>query len=389
MVDLAAEFVERLRRVLGRPQRPIPLHEPTLGEAEKSALAQCIDSGWVSSAGPWNERFEGMLKQFTGAREAVAVVNGTAALQLALRVAGVRAGDEVLLSPISFVATANAIAYLGAIPHFVDAEAQSLAVNPATLEAHLAACAEQHPEGLIHRATGRRIAALVVVHVFGHAADLPRLANLAARYALPLVEDAAEALGTRHGTRAAGCWSRWGTLSFNGNKIITTGGGGAVLTDDGATAAQLRHLATTAKAPHPWRYDHDQLGYNFRLPNLNAAMGCAQMERLPELLRRKRALAEAYATAFADSDRIRFVPEPPGTTSNYWLSTVRLIDNGDSSALDALLVAAHAAGFLCRPAWTPLSSLPMYASDPRSALPTANELARTILNLPSSAHLVP
>lgn len=351
-------------------------------------VKDCLESGWVSSVGRYVDAFEQQLAAFTGARHAVAVVNGTAALHVALRLAGVGPDDEVLMSALTFVATANAVAYCGAHPHFVDCDDTSFGLDPQALSAHLARIAEQTPEGWRNRLTGRKLAAILPVHIFGIPARLPEIIEVASRYHLPVVEDAAEALGAFRNGQHAGTFGEFGTLSFNGNKIITTGGGGALLTNDAELASQAKHLTTTAKLPHAWSFVHDRTGFNYRLPNLNAALGCAQLERLPEFLGRKARLAERYAQAFSPWQDGRFVTSPPDTTANHWLNAVRLA-RPDAAARDLLLADAHAEGFMCRPVWDLMHRLPMYAACPRSELPIAEALAASLINLPSGPALEP
>ncbi len=380
-MSLPQEVTAALARVL--PQRDFtPLHEPCFAGEEWALVKDCLDTGWVSTAGKYVNQFETMLAEFCGVGRAVAVVNGTAALEVALRLAGVEAGDEVVVPALTFVGTANAVRQAGGVPHFADSDPVTLGLDTAKLAAHLAAVAEKRPGGAYDRATGRRIAALVPVHVFGHVGDIEGLAALAADWGIPLVEDAAEALGSRRGGRHAGAFGRVGTLSFNGNKTITTGGGGAILTDDPALADLAKHLTTTAKTPHKWEYFHDMPGFNYRLPNINAALGCAQMALLPEFLERKRALAAAYAAAFAAVPGVSFVAEPAGCRSNYWLCALAL-DAPDRAQRDAVLEATNAAGFMTRPAWTLLHRLPMYADCPRDDLSAAVELEDRLVNIPS------
>ena len=375
-----------LTSILGKPTTPISLHEPEFAGSEWEHVKACLDSGWVSSAGPYVDEFEARLAEYTGARHAVCVASGTAALHIALKLVGVAPGDEVLVPALSFVATANAVAHCGAVPHFVDSSMGTLGLDPRALDAYLSRVVERSGGGSRNRLTGRRIAAVVPMHAFGHPVDMASLLEVARRFDLPVVEDAAESLGSSCGGRHTGTFGLLGTLSFNGNKIVTTGGGGAILTDDPALARHARHLTTTAKLPHRWEFVHDEVAWNYRLPNLNAALGCAQMERLPDMLRRKRHLAACYRDAFAGSADLMFVVEPPGCTSNYWLNTVRLL-RPDIGERDALLEAAHGAGYQCRPAWTLLGRLPMYAEAPRAPLPVAEALEASLINLPSSARL--
>ncbi len=378
---LAERVVTALRAAIG--QGPVSLHEPTFTGNERAYVLACIDSTFVSSSGHFVDRFEAELAQYTGARHAVAVVNGTAALHLALKLAGVQPNDEVLVPTLSFVATANAVAYCGAQPHFVESEARTLGVDADALRRYLARCTTLRGPDCVNTATGRVIRALVPVHVFGHPADLSALVEVAQEFRLALVEDAAEALGSLYRGRHAGTFGLLGTLSFNGNKTITTGGGGAILTDDADLARRARHLATTAKLPHPWDYRHDEIGFNYRLPNLNAALGCAQLEQLPQKLALKRQLLQRYRAAFASIDGLRLLEEPEHCHSNYWLQAL-LLDAGHDEALDAVLRATHAAGYMTRPVWRPLHTLPPFADCPRMALTCALSLAQRLINVPSN-----
>ncbi len=380
-----SDIVDALQRVLGG-NVPLGLHEPEFSGNEWSYVKDCLDTGWVSSVGRYVDEFEARLVEFTGARYAVAVVNGTAAIHAALLAAGVKAGDEVLLPALNFVATANAVTYCRAIPHFVDSDEGRFALDPHTLADYLETIAERDTDGYRNRHTGRRLAAVIPMHVFGHPGDMPLLLEVAGRFALQVVEDAAESLGSFLEGRHTGTFGKLGVLSFNGNKIVTTGGGGAILTDDADLARHLKHLTTTAKQPHPWEFVHDMTGFNYRLPNINAALGCAQLERLPDMLKRKRHLAQAYATSFAGITDVRFVQEPDGCSSNYWLNTIALAVP-DESTRDALLGAANEAGYQCRPVWKLMHRLPMYTSCPRAPLPVAERLEKSLINLPSSAVL--
>ena len=394
----AAEILQVLQQVLGSSStsKPIGLHEPDFSGTQAWAYVKdCLDTGWVSTAGQWVSRFEQELCAVTGASHAVAVANGTVALRLALHLLGVGPGDEVLLPPLSFVATANAVAHLGAVPHFIDIEPNSLGLCPQALIQRLERIAERTPAGLFNRETGRRLAALLPVHVFGHPADLPGLLAVAEACGLPVVEDAAEALGSwrDHAGKASHCglFGAIGTLSFNGNKLITTGGGGALLTHDAQLAQRARHLSTTAKLPHPWAFEHDEVAWNDRLPNLNAALGVAQLEVLSRRLEAKRQLAERYAQAFAGVEGVELVSEPQGCRSNHWLVSLRFTaaDPGEAQAQrQRLLEVAHAAGILLRPVWQPLHQLPMYADAPRGPLAVAEDQAARLLNLPSSPQLL-
>jgi len=374
------DIIDALKAVLPS-SRLVSLHEPEFGPQERAYVLDCIDSTFVSSVGQYVNRFERQLAEFTGAVRAVAVSNGTAALHVALEVAGVARGDEVLVPSLTFVATANAISYCGARPHFVDSSPATLGLDPEKLDAGLRAVAEISGGVCINRQTGARIAAIVPMHTFGHPVAIEQLLEVAARWNVPVVEDAAESLGSYVDGKHTGRFGVMGTLSFNGNKTITTGGGGAVITDDPVLGDRLKHLTTTAKVSHPWAFGHDAIGYNYRMPNLNAALGCAQMERLPAFLAEKRALAARYRSAFMDVPGVTFVDEPPGCRSNFWLNALLL---EDPALLQPLLERTNAMGIATRPVWTLMHELPMYADCPRMDVTTAEGLACRIINIPSS-----
>jgi perosamine synthetase len=379
-------ILDAVASVVGHAARPVALHEPELRGREQAYVAQCISTGWVSSLGAFVDKFEASLADYTGAARAVATVNGTAALHACLLLVGVRPGDEVLLPTLTFIATANAVSYCHAIPHFVDSEPQTFGVDPAKLEAYLSDLVQVRDGDCINRHSGRRIGALVCMHVFGHPADLQALTRVCDRFNLPLVEDAAESLGSLYRGKHTGRFGRVAALSFNGNKVVTTGGGGAILTDDPELGRAAKHLTTTARTPHRWSFLHDEVGYNYRLPNINAALGCAQMEQLPGMLERKRALAQRYAAAFARVEGVRFVTEPVGSRSNYWLNTL-LLDDSSEASRDALLEVLNEAGYMARPVWTLMHRLPMYGACPRMDVACAEDLERRIVNIPSSAAL--
>lgn len=379
------EFLAVLKSVLGETHsHPIALHEPNIGGHENELVAKCLNSGWVSSVGEYISEFETKLAKFTGAKHVIAVVNGTAALHLALHACGVKPGDEVLVPTLSFVATANAVSHCGAVPHFVDSDFETLGLDPEALKKYLSANTSVRDGQLHNSKTGRRIGAVVPMHTFGHPMKIAKLIEVADEFKLPVVEDAAESIGSFIGKTHTGTLGKCGILSFNGNKTITTGGGGAIMTNDSDLAQRIRHLATTAKMPHDFEYIHDSVGFNYRMPNLNAALGCAQINRLGDFLVAKRMLAQKYAAALADSRNMRFVSEPSGSTSNYWLNTVRL-NSPDLGLRNELLTAARDEGYLCRPAWNLLHTLPMYEQSPRAELPIATDLWRSLINIPSSA----
>ena len=383
-MSTAKTVVAAVRSVLGPAEGVISLHEPEFDGNESAYVADCIATGWVSSVGAYVDRFERDLAAFTGCARAIAVVNGTAALHVCLILAGVRAGDEVLVPSLTFIATANAVSYAGATPHFVEAESTTLGIDPVALEAYLQANARIDGETCRNIRTGAPITALMVMHVFGHPCDLDALDALARRWHLVLVEDAAESLGSSYHGRHTGNVGRVAALSFNGNKVLTTGGGGAILTNDAALGARAKHLTTTARVAHRWDFTHDEIGFNYRLPNLNAALGCAQLERLPSKLERKRRLAAQYEAAFASVAGVRFLREPEGSTGNYWLNAIIL---DDPAGRDEVLAALNDAGYMSRPLWVPMHRLPMYAACPRAELAVTEQLSATLINLPSSPKL--
>lgn len=382
----ASGVLERLDAVLGPATPPIALHEPSITQLEREYVLACLDSTYVSSVGAYVDQLERTLVEFTGAGFAVVVANGTVALQVALTLAGVQAGDEVLVPALSFVATANAVSHCGAVPHFVDSSLTTLGLDPDALDVHLAAVAERVDGQIRNRNTGARIAAVVPMHTYGFPVDMDRLIEVAAAYGLPIVEDAAESLGSWYRGQHTGTFGQLGTLSFNGNKIVTTGSGGAILTNDPVLARRAKHLTTTAKRAHRWEFFHDEVAWNYRMPNLNAALGCAQMDRLPAFLTQKRALAAHYERVFADCPEASFIAEPPNSRSNYWLNTIRL-NLPDLAARDAVLGAANDAGYQCRPTWGLLHRLPMYVNAPRAALPFSELLEVSLINIPSSPRL--
>lgn len=383
---LAADVLGAVRKVLGDPGGGIALHEPEFAGAEWAYVKDCLDTGWVSSAGAYVERFERDLAAYTGARHAVATSNGTSALHTCLLLAGVGRGDEVLMPALTFIATANAASYIGAVPHFVDSEDTSLGVDAVALDGHLREIATIVDGSCVNRRTGATIRALVAMHVFGHPCDLDALAIVADRWQLKLVEDAAESLGSTYRGRHTGNVGLLAALSFNGNKILTTGGGGAVLTNDDALGRRAKHLTTTARVAHRWSFLHDEVGFNYRLPNINAALGCAQLERLPGMIERKRRLARRYEEALRNFGGVRFLREPAGTASNFWLNAI-VLDDAHESGRDALLATLNDAGYMARPVWTLMHRLPMYAGCPRAPLACAERLEQRIINLPSSPRL--
>lgn len=379
-------LLEALNSVRPAGKDFLPLHEPCFAGNEWNYVKECLDTGWVSSVGKFVDRFEEDLAAFTGVKRAIAVVNGTAALHVCLLLAGVKPGDEVLIPALTFIATANAVCYAGGVPHLVDCDVRTLGVDPEKLARYLDDIAEERDGACYNRRTGRRIAAVVPMHTFGHPVDLDALLELSRRFGIPLIEDAAESLGSWYKGRHTGQWGLLSALSFNGNKTITTGGGGAILTNDEELGRLAKHITTTAKVPHRWEFNHDRIGFNYRLPNINAALGVAQLETLPCFLEAKRALAARYQALLADVPGVSFFTEPEGCRSNYWLNTL-LLEPESAGRRDELLAATNDAGIMTRPAWTLMSRLPMFADSPRMDLGVAEDLERRIINIPSSVEL--
>ncbi|EMY76276.1 aminotransferase, LLPSF_NHT_00031 family [Leptospira weilii serovar Ranarum str. ICFT] len=383
---LSEQIVSVLKSVLTDKKEFVPLHEPIFRGNEWLYVKDCLDTTFVSSVGKFVDRFEKDLAQFTGAEYAIAVVNGTAALQIALKLAGIKTNDEVLIPALTFIATANSVSYLGALPHFVDSEEYTLGMSPLALRDHLNSIAEIRSGNCINKKTGNRIGAIVPMHTFGHPVDLDGILSVAKDFHLIVIEDAAESLGSYYHGKHTGTFGLLGTLSFNGNKTITTGGGGAILTNDKNLATLAKHITTTAKIPHPWEYTHDMIGYNFRLPNINAALGCAQLELLPEFLSSKRRLYNRYKNAFSILKEVKIQSEPSGCKSNYWLQTL-VLDPSVMDAKDSVLTDTNASGLMTRPAWTLLHKLKPYQDCFRMELPVAESLERRLINIPSSANL--
>ena len=341
----------------------------------------------VSSVGAFVDKFEKMLMDFTGVKYAVATVNGTSALHICLKLAGVEPGDEVLIPALTFVATANAVSYCGAIPHLADSEEKTLGIDCNKLSDYLNEIMEIRNKTCFNRITNRPVRAIIPVHIFGHPVDMEPLLALCNRYYITVIEDAAESIGSYYKGVHTGNWGKLSALSFNGNKTITTGGGGAILTNNESLGKLAKHLTTTARIPDKWNFVHDYVGYNYRLPNINAALGCAQMEKISEFLDKKRALAELYKKAFANMKGLKFFIEPEFAKSNYWLNTL-LLDNDKAAEKDNLLELTNSSGIMTRPAWTLMQKLPMYKQCPKMNLASAENIESRLINIPGSAFLV-
>lgn len=365
----------------------VPLHAPSFEGNEWEYLKECLDSTYVSSVGPYVDQFEANLAGFTGSKYAIATVNGTAALHVALKLIDLRMGDEVLIPSLSFVATANAVSYCNATPHFIDSDKKTLGVDSEKLAQYLRENTDQKSGFCFNRHTNKRIKAIVPMHTFGHPVNLDPLVKLSRDFNIDIIEDAAESLGSYYKGRHTGTFGLVGTLSFNGNKIITTGGGGAILTDNREIALLAKHLTTTAKIKHEWEFIHDMVGYNYRMPNINAALGCAQLEAIEEKLRKKRALFDVYKLAFKDIEGLSIFSEPDDCKSNYWLQTLVLDDN-KIEMRNELLKATNEEKIQTRPIWRPLHLLKPFIGMPKMNLDSTNSLSEKIINIPSSPNII-
>jgi perosamine synthetase len=387
--NLARKIRENVSSVLGNPTEHVLLHRPSFPEQAWQYVKECLDTGWVSSAGSYVSRFEDLLAEITGCRRVVATVNGTTALEVCLTLAGVQRGDEVLCPSLTFVATANAISHCGSIPHFIDACPERFSVSPDALSARLNEVAMITDRGTVNRETGRRISALCVMHCFGHPAAISDLLAVCSNFQIPLIEDAAEALGSTYKSKHTGRFGLLSATSFNGNKILTTGGGGAIFTEDEELANRARHLTSTAKLAHAYEFRHDEVGWNYRLPNLNAALGLAQLEVLDRIVSAKRNLFESYRKQLSHIPEIAVLREPPDSTSNYWLNSIVLPETGNLELRNRVLEELNGAGLQSRPIWVPMHMLDMYRSCPRGYLGVSESLYRRVVNIPSSAELAP
>ena len=372
--------IDFIRELYGQKEF-VPLHEPYFNGNEKAYLIDCIDSTFVSSVGKYVDRFEQMTADFTGAKYAIATVNGTAALHIALVLSGVERDDEVITQPLTFIATCNAISYIGAHPVFIDVDMDTMSLSPEKLEHFLKKGTQQIDGRCTNKETGKTIKAIVPMHTFGHPAKMEAISQLAKQYNISLIEDAAESLGSYCNGVHTGLFGTMGTLSFNGNKTITTGGGGMIITNDEKIAKRAKHITTTAKVPHRWEFNHDGIGYNYRLPNLNAALGCAQLETLPGILENKRETANRYQEFFDKMDDIEFITEPKGCTSNYWLNAVLLKDRENR---DKFLETTNNNGIMTRPIWKLMNRLPMFKKAQCDNLDNSAWLEDRVVNIPSS-----
>lgn len=386
------EIVLLVRDLYNEPNSFIPLHAPTFGGNEKKYLEECIDTTFVSSVGKFVDQFELKISEFTGAKKAVACVNGTNALHLALLLVGVDSNSEVITQPLTFIATANAIAYTGANPIFLDVDKETLGLSPSSLKLWLEENVElrvdksdyQGKPKPYNKLTGKRISACVPMHTFGLPCRIDEIATICQNFNIPLVEDAAESLGSYYKSKHTGTFGQIGILSFNGNKILTTGGGGMLLFNDLSLASRAKHLTTQAKIPHAWEFSHDEIGYNYRMPNLNAAVGLAQLEQLPEFIENKRKTALIYREFFEKKDT-QFISEPNNSISNYWLNAIMLNSRNER---DSFLKYTNDKGVMTRPAWTLMNKLPMFTNAICGDITNAIDIENKLVNLPSSVRKI-
>lgn len=381
-------FVKFVRELFKKKEGFIPLHSPVFSGNEKKYLDDCIVSTFVSSVGKYVDEFEQKIGEFTGAGKAIACVNGTSALHMALILAGVKRDTEVITQPLTFIATANSIAYCNAIPVFIDVDFDTMGLSPVSLRKWLEENAEikkgaDSDLSSYNRKTNRKISACVPMHTFGHPSRIDKIVEVCNEYYIPLIEDAAESLGSYYNGQHTGTFGRIGVLSFNGNKILTTGGGGMLLFKDEDLAKHAKHLTTQAKVPHPWEFAHDEVGYNYRMPNINAALGLAQLEQIKGFLSAKRKLAGLYKEFF-ESIGISFVSEPSGSLSNYWLNCILLKDENERNSF---LKYTNGNGIMTRPAWKLMNKAAMYEKCQTDKLENANSIAARLVNIPSSVIL--
>jgi aminotransferase in exopolysaccharide biosynthesis len=384
MFDMTESLIKYIRELYHEPTAFLPLHEPRFIGNERKYVVDAIDSTFVSSVGAYVDRFEEMMCNITGCKYAVATVNGTNALHLALLLLGVKPGDEVITQPLTFIATANAISYAQATPHFVDVNKSNLGLCPAILEQHLSQIATVKDGVCFNKKTGNRISACIPMHTFGIPARIEELVKVCKKYNIQLIEDAAESLGSYVNGQHTGTFGKIGTFSFNGNKTVTAGGGGALVTNDESLAKQAKHLSTQAKIPHKWNYNHDQIGYNYRMPNLNAALVCAQLEQLDFFVENKRELHTLYDTFFSKYEEVQLINAAEKHAANYWLNAIIL---KDKIARDHFLQKTNESGIMTRPIWTLMNKLVMFKDCPSSNLANAEWLEERVVNITSSVRI--
>ncbi len=382
---LSNRLLQSLRSVI--KSKKVGLHEPYLGENEKRYLKKCIESGYVSYLGEYVLSLEKKITDYTGAKYAVTTNSGTSALHLACRLLEINNNCEVLMPALSFVAPANAVSYMNGTPHFVDIENETFGIDPQKLRNYLSNTTYLTNLGCINKRTKKVIKAIIVIHAYGHPAQIQKIIRIANEFKIKVIEDAAESLGSFYNNKHTGLFGDIGVLSFNGNKVITTGGGGALLTKNKKIYENAKHLSTTAKIKHKWEYIHNEVGYNYRMPNINAAVGCSQFERISKLLKYKRRLARKYEIIFEDFDEVRFMKERKNSISNYWLNTI-IIEKNFKSIRDDLLQKLHKNGYQARPLWEPLNKLKMFKACPKDNLAVTNDIVSRTINLPSGYNII-
>lgn len=375
-----SEIVSFIRDLYKTPSEFIPLHEPRFVGNEKKYVNECIDSTFVSSVGKFVNQFEEMIADYTGAKYAIACVNGTAALHISLILSGVEREDEVITQSLTFIATANAISYTGAKPIFIDVDKDTMGMSPVSLLSFLERVTEQKDGVCFNKITGKKIKACIPMHTFGHPCKIDEIKDICEKYNISLIEDAAESLGSYYKDQHTGTYGKFGTLSFNGNKTITTGGGGMILTNDKDLATKAKHITTTAKVPHKWEFVHDTIAYNYRLTNIAAALGCAQMEQLPSFIVKKRILAEKYKEFFA-LNGVDFVQEPKDSKSNYWLNAIILKDLEERNKF---LEFMNDNGVMSRPIWALMNKLDMFKNCQCEDLTNSEWFEERVVNISSS-----
>ncbi|MGB1041540.1 MAG: LegC family aminotransferase [Flavobacteriales bacterium] len=381
---MTKELVQFIRGVYKVKEDFIPLHEPRFVGNERKYVLDAIDSTFVSSVGAYVDKFEEMMCEITGAKHAVALVNGTNALHLSLLLAGVEEGDEVLTQPLTFIATANAVSYCNAISHFVDVDKETMGLSPSKLKTYLSEIAELRNGVCYNKKTGRKISACVPMHTFGLPFYIDELVEVCNSFNIPVVEDSAESLGSYYKGKHTGTFGLLGVFSFNGNKTITSGGGGAIVTNDERLAKKAKHLSTQAKIPHKWEYRHDFVGYNYRMPNLNAALACAQLEQLEKFVENKRELSDLYADFFNKIVEVNLVREVENAKSNYWLNAVILKNKAERNRF---LEETNSMGIMTRPIWGLMNDLKMFENSPRADLSNAEWLEERVVNITSSVRI--
>ncbi len=374
------EIIAFIRKLYNQPTGFIALHEPVFKGNEKKYLEECIDSTYVSSVGKFVDLFEAKIAEFTGSRKAVVCVSGTNALHLALKLIDVNRGDEVITQPVTFVATSNAVSYCGATPVFIDVDKDTMGMSVEALASFLENETEMRGSQCYNKTSGKRIKACIPMHTFGHPCRIDQIAEICDEFKIELIEDAAESIGSYYKGRHTGTFGKIGMISFNGNKTITTGGGGMLLFKDDKLAIKAKHLSTQAKLAHPWEFFHDEIGYNYRMPNINAALGVAQLENLEIFLEKKRELASQYE-CFFQNDMVQYFHEPENCKSSYWLNAVLFSSREDR---DSFLKESNEQGVMTRPLWELMNNLPMFKKCQQADLTNAYWLKDRVVALPSS-----